>query len=168
MKKFSRALTPILLAFAIYITYTGSIRLYDVVTGGIVAIAVGMAMASLIVEDWRKSLDIRRLAQLLIYTVKYFLIYEVKAHLNVIKLGLSPSIPVKPGIVRVPIESRSGYGITMVSVAITNTPGTVVIDLDEERGILYVHWIYVKSLELDEIYRCVAQEFDRYAKKVFG
>lgn len=167
MKRLFRAIVPILIAFAVYVVYTGATRLYDIVTGAFVAVVVGLLMAPLIIEDWRKSLDIRRLGAFIIYVFRYFFVHEVKAHLNVIKMGLSPSMPIKPGIVRVPIKSRSGYGVTMVSLAITNTPGTVVVDLNEEKSILYVHWIYVKSTEPSEAYRDIAEDFDRYAKVVF-
>jgi len=167
VKRLVRAITPILLAFAIYIVYTGAVRLYDIVTGIVSAIALGIIMAPLLVEDWRKSLDVRRLLHFTLYVFRYFLIHEVKAHLNVIKMGLSPTMPIRPGIVRVPIGSRNEYSITMVSIAITNTPGTVVVDLNKERGILYVHWIYVKDVKPEVTYREIAWDFNRYAKKIF-
>ena len=167
MKRLARSILPIVIAFVVYIVYTGSIRLYDIITGIAVSLIVGTLTATIVVEDWRKSLDIRRLALFIVYVFKYFLVHEVKAHINVIKLGFSPSMPIKPGIVRIPIKSRSGYAITMVSLAITNTPGTVVVDLNEDKSTLYVHWIYVKAVEPVQAYREVAEDFDRYARRVF-
>ncbi|MEM0027457.1 MAG: Na+/H+ antiporter subunit E [Ignisphaera sp.] len=167
MKSLAKAVTPIIVAFVIYIIYTGAVTLYDIVTGAFVAILSGVALASMLVEDWRKSLDIKRFLYLIRYTIRYFIVDEVKSHLDVIKIGLSPKMPIKPGIVRVPIESRSDHGIMLVSISITNTPGTVVVDIDKEKGILYVNWIYVKSVEPLECYKEIAQTFDYYAKKIF-
>jgi multicomponent Na+:H+ antiporter subunit E len=76
-------------------------------------------------------------------------------------------MPIKPGIVRVPINSKSEYAITLIAISITNTPGTVVVDVDKERGILYVNWIYVISENPDVTYREIAEVFDRYALKIF-
>lgn len=160
-------MTPIVLTFVLYIVYTGSARLYDIVTGFIVALVIGGVFASTLIEDWQKSLDIRRAFTLIRYMIRYFLLDEVKAHIEVIKLGLSPKMPIKPGIVRVPLKSKNEYAITLVSLSITNTPGTVVIDVDKDKGVLYVNWIYVKSIESDECYEHIAKDFDAYAKKIF-
>lgn len=167
MERLLKTLLPTLLAFVLYIVYTGSIRLYDIITGSIVAIIVGGIFAQLLIKDWRKSLDPRRGIELAKYLVRYFLVDEVKAHVEVIKLGFSPKMPIKPGIVRIPIHSRSEYAITLTSLSITNTPGTVVIDVDKEKGILYVNWIYVKSIDPEECYKHVAAVFDKYARKIF-
>lgn len=167
MEKLFKAITPVVLTFILYIVYTGSTRLYDIITGLIVALLVGGIFAPFLIENWRKSLDIRRVLTLIRYLIRYLLIDEVKAHIEVIKLGLSSKIPVKPGIVRVPIQSRSEYAITLLSLSITNTPGTVVIDVDKDKGILYVNWIYVKSIEPSECYKYIAKVFDEYAKKIF-
>ncbi|MEM0005650.1 MAG: Na+/H+ antiporter subunit E [Ignisphaera sp.] len=167
MRRLLRALPIFLFSFLLYLVYSGSLKLYDIATGIVVSIAIGIIIAPIVVENWRKALDISRLFYLIKYIIIYFLIYEVKAHLNVIKIGLSPSIQIKPGIVRVPIHSKSGYALTLVSLSITNTPGTVVIDVDEEKNILYVNWIYVTTTKTEDMYREIAEEFDIYAKKIF-
>uniref|UniRef100_A0A7C2ZNT7 Cation:proton antiporter n=1 Tax=Ignisphaera aggregans TaxID=334771 RepID=A0A7C2ZNT7_9CREN len=167
MERLLKAIAPSIFAFLIYIVYTGGIRLYDIATGVVVSIIVGIATAPLLVEDWRKSLSISRFVTLIKYVFRYFLIDEVKAHWTVIKMGLSPNVRIRPGIVRVPINSRSEYAITLVAISITNTPGTVTVDVDREKGVLYVNWIYVKSERPEDTYREIASVFDRYAKKIF-
>lgn len=167
MKRLLRALPITLLSFLLYLVYSGSIRLYDIVTGAIVSVAIGVILAPIVVENWRKFLNVNRFLHLIKYIIVYFFIYEVKAHLAVIKLGLSPSMPIRPGIVRVPINSKSGYALTLLSLSITNTPGTVVMDIDEGRGVIYVNWIYVSTVKPEEVYREIAELFDVYSKKVF-
>lgn len=167
MLRLLKAIAPAIFAFVLYIVYSGGVKLYDVVTGVIISIIVGVSLGSLVIDDWKKSLSIKRLLYLAKYFFRYFLIDEVKAHWNTIKLGLHPEMPIRPGIVRVPINSKSEYAITMVAVSITNTPGTVVVDVDKEKGILYVNWIYVVSEKPDIAYREIAATFDRYAIKIF-
>ncbi len=166
-KRLLRCLVPTLMAFAIYIVYTGAFRLYDVITGILSALAVGTIFGTLVVEDWRKSLDIRRLGWFALYALKYFFVHEVRAHVEIIRRCLRPRMDIAPSIVRVPIRSRTGFGTAMVSIAITNTPGTVVVDLNEDKGVLYVHWLFTKGLEDEVAYSEVAQDFDKYALKVF-
>ncbi len=167
MKRLFKSLIPTLLSFLIYVIYTGSLRVYDIVTGLVVAAVVGALTSSLIIEDWRKSLDVRRLAHLLKFAVRYFLIDEVRAHMLVIKLGLSPKLGLRPAIVKMPIKTRNDYGITLVSLSITNTPGTVVVDLNKEKGNIYVHWIYATTTVPEESYREVSEVFDEYALRIF-
>ncbi len=165
--KIGRIVIPILLAFLVYIVYTGALTLYDLITGIIAASIIGIIVGPRIIEKWEKTVDIRRWITLIIYAIRYALIDEIRAHLLVIRLGLSPSMPIRPAIVRIPLKSRSEYAQTLVAISITNTPGTVVVDADRDRGIFYVHWIYAKDLTVEGAYKEVAEVFDRYAKKIF-
>lgn len=167
MKKLLKSIVPSILAFTIYMLYSGSLRIYDIVTGAVVALVIGFTFSQLLVTDWRKTADLKRLLVAIKYVIRYFLIDEVKAHIEVIKLGFSPKMPIKPGIVRVPFHASSDYALTAISLSITNTPGTVVVDFDKEKKILYVNWIYVKSTSPEESYKHIAQVFDSYAKRIF-
>ncbi|MEM1661416.1 MAG: Na+/H+ antiporter subunit E [Desulfurococcaceae archaeon] len=167
MKKLLSSIPTAILAFIIYVVYTGSLKIYDIITGLAVALLVGFTISPLLINDWRKALDMKRLFIAIKYALRYFLIDEVKAHIEVIKLGFSPRMPIKPGIVRVPYTSSSEYALTAISLSITNTPGTVVVDFDKERKILYVNWIYVKSTSPEENYKHIVEVFDKYAKKIF-
>ncbi len=167
MGKWFKVLTLSVGAFAVYIIYTGSIKLYDIVTGIIASLIVSYLTANIVIEDWRKALSLRRIVTFIKFAFRYLLIDEVKSHILVIKLGLSPKLSLKPAIVKIPIKSRSDYAVTMVSLAITNTPGTVVVDLTEDKSVLYVHWIYATKTEPQEAYKEVCEVFDAYAHKIF-
>ncbi len=164
--RLARSLALSILCFALYIIYTGSTRIYDVVTGIVVSLIVGLALGPLIVEDWRKSLDIRRLGKLVAFTTKYFLVHETRAHLDFIARGLGLR-PMKPRIVCLEPATKSGFGLTALSIAITNTPGTAVIDVYEDRGEICVHWVAAGDLPREEVYRAVVESFDRELKEVF-
>jgi len=132
-----------------------------------VALVVALAFSKMIVSHDTKSLDPRRLIWLLVYLVHYLTIIEFKAHLDVAKRILHPRMPIRPGIVRVPYTTKTDYGVVLVSNSITNTPGTVVVDLDENKKVLYVHWIDVKAIEPEQTYKYISKTFEKYAKKIF-
>lgn len=167
MRRLYKSIVPALLSLVIYVVYTGSLRLYDILTGVLVAIVVGVLTSNLLIEDWRKSLSLKRFMYLVKFAFRYFFVDEVKAHLLLIRLGLSPKLDLRPAIVKMPIKTRNDYGITLVSLSITNTPGTVVIDLSKEKGNIYVHWIYAKTTKPEESYKEVSEVFDEYALKIF-
>ena len=50
---------------------------------------------------------------------------------------------INPGIVKIPTDMKSDYGIAALANSITLTPGTITMDFAEEDGqnYLYVHWI---------------------------
>jgi multicomponent Na+:H+ antiporter subunit E len=89
----------------------------------------------------------------------------IKANFDVAYRVLHPAMPIKPGIVKVPLEIKSETGRAFLANSITMTPGTISVDIVEDT--LYVHWIYVSS-EDPEIYtRKISGRFERYIKMIF-
>ncbi len=167
MNRLIKSIPISILSFTIYIVFTGSIKPYDIVTGIIVSIIIGLITTNIVLENPRKALDPRRLLWLIVYSLKYFFISEVLSHIDVIKRALSPKMQLNPGIVRVPYETNSDYGEALVACSITNTPGTVVVDLDEKNKIFYVHWIDVRTTDPSLAREKISKMFDEYAKKIF-
>jgi multicomponent Na+:H+ antiporter subunit E len=76
--------------------------------------------------------------------VKYFCVLTVeiiKANIMVAKVILQPKMDIKPGIVAVPIRTVTDAGITAIANTITLTPGTLTIDVSDDKKVLYVHAI---------------------------
>lgn len=156
-----------ILVFITYIVFSGSISPYDLISGLIVALIISGVMASFTIENPLKPLDPRRWVWLIIYALYYFFVAEVKSHLDVMYRILHPKMPVKPGIVKVPYELETDYAITSVANSITNTPGTVVVDIDPNEKTYFVHWIYVRTTDPREAREMISSKFEYYSKKVF-
>ncbi len=171
MGRVARAIGPIILVFVTYIVFSGSISVYDLVTGAIVAIVVGLLVANIVVSNPSKIAQVWRLGWLIVYGFYYFFVAEVKAHLDVIYRILHPRMPVNPGIVRVKYDVETDYAITTIANSITNTPGTVVVDLDTEKKVFYVHWIGIKlgkdKLSPENTREHISKTFEKFAKKIF-
>jgi len=165
--RLARAVGPGLLAFATYIVFSGSVHPLDLLAALLVGATVGLITANLVVREPRKLLQLERLGWLIAYAIHYFFVDEVRAHLDVMRRIVHPAMPINPGIVRVPYTTESDYATTAVANSITNTPGTVVVDIDPEKRIFYVHWIDVKALEPEETRRRISLTFERFAKRVF-
>ncbi len=155
------------LVFITYIVFSGSISPYDLISGIVVALIVAGVMAGFTVENPLKPLDPRRWAWLIVYALYYFFVAEVKSHLDVMYRILHPKMPVKPGIVKVPYELETDYAITSVANSITNTPGTVVVDIDPNEKTYFVHWIYVRTTDPQEAREKISSKFEYYSKRVF-
>lgn len=61
--------------------------------------------------------------------------------------ALSPGLQITPGIIAIPMSSRTPVEITLFANLITFTPGTLSVDVDPAEGQLYVHGLHVRDPE---------------------
>lgn len=90
-----------------------------------------------------------------------------KANLDVAFRLLSPKLPIRPGIVKIKTNLKSDSGLTFLANSITLTPGTTTVDIDKENGFLYVHWLNVKSEDIDEATRLIAGKYEKILDRIF-
>lgn len=78
----------------------------------------------------------------------FYFIYEmIKANLQVAYDVLTPSFFMKPGIVKYPTKAQTDFEITMLSTIISLTPGSLILDISEDKKVLYIHVMYLKDKE---------------------
>lgn len=70
-----------------------------------------------------------------------------------------------PGIVAVPIGDRTRTGVAVSGIATTLAPGTVLVDVDWERGVMWIHAI--EAGDPDLIRERHQQFYERYQQRVF-
>jgi len=105
----------------------------------------------------------------LIYTFIYIIVflYElIKSNLDVARRVITPALPIKPGIVEVKTRLRSKMGRMILANSITLTPGTLTIDMVEDT--LYIHWIDVKTENIEEATEKIVRKFEKYLEKIYG
>jgi multicomponent Na+:H+ antiporter subunit E len=67
--------------------------------------------------------------------------------LRVAWLAVQPVPKLRPGIIAYPLTVTSDAEITLLANMITLTPGTLTIDVSEDRRTLYIHAIDIDSRE---------------------
>ena len=102
-----------------------------------------------------------------VYYIPIFLWECVKANFDVAFRVLHPRLPINPGIVKVKTKLKTDTGLTFLANSITLTPGTLSVDIDRDKGVLYVHWIDVKAKDIDDATKRVVARFERILKKIF-
>lgn len=76
----------------------------------------------------------------------FFFLYELlKANIQVAHDVITPKFYMKPGIVRIPLDAKTDFEITLLANLITLTPGTLSLDVSDDRMILFVHAMYIKN-----------------------
>lgn len=152
-------LINILLAL-IWALITGSFTIANIVLGFL----LGAAALYLIREQvgslgyFRRGLKLVALAALFGYEL-------ILSATRVAILVLSPRMDLKPGIFAFPLELERDFEITLLANMITLTPGTLSVDVSEDKKFLYVHAI--DCSDPDGLRRDIAQGFERRIKEAF-
>jgi len=82
-------------------------------------------------------------------------VYElILSAVRVARIVLRPKIDLQPGIIAFPLTVDKDFEITILANLITLTPGTLSVDVSEDRKILYVHCIDVPDPQetIDDIH----------------
>jgi multicomponent Na+:H+ antiporter subunit E len=77
----------------------------------------------------------------------FFIKELVLANLRVGFDILTPPWHMKPGVIAMPLEARTELEITMVANLISLTPGTLSLDVSDDRKVLYIHAMFLDDEE---------------------
>ncbi|MFC5271892.1 Na+/H+ antiporter subunit E [Adhaeribacter terreus] len=91
----------------------------------------------------------------------FFLKELIKANLKIAYDILTPRYILSPAIIALPLDIKTDGEITLLAILITLTPGTLSVDVREDRKVLYVHALYIKNNDLEQIKHVLKHGFER-------
>lgn len=151
----------------VFLLIGGQISLISFIMSIVIGTLLTMIFTRYLINKPGKLTDLRRVGYFSAYLSYYLFIAVPKAHLRLIKTILIGKPLLRPCIVKVRFRSTSMYGIATSANSITNTPGTVVIDVDESENIFYVHWLYCHTTDEDKAYQVILKPFESMILKIF-
>lgn len=77
----------------------------------------------------------------------FFISQIIVGNLDVAYRALHPKMPISPGILAINIEGKSELEVAMMANTITLTPGTLTMDVNLRKKVMYVHTISARELE---------------------
>lgn len=167
-----RKLTLVILAFILWVLLvwpfdpvTGALRWQSTVVGVVVAIFVGLYLGDKIIGEISVGTVFRRIFWILVY-IPYFSYYVIMANFDVVYRVIHPEMPIRPGIVKVRTNLKGAAGRTMLANSITLTPGTLSVDITDD-GYLYIHWINVKSEDIEGATKHIVLRFEKMIRRMF-
>lgn len=95
----------------------------------------------------RRAARVPARAMALVVLIGFWLREMVVANAIVAWEVATPRRGIAPAIVRVSVRSRSTLELTALSGMLTITPGTLVIHVDQECGLMYVHGLHVHDVD---------------------
>lgn len=132
----------ILLAVA-WAALQGSFSLPNLVTGYLLGYVILAALARGGVLPAAYPNKVKATASLAAFLGREFVVANIKMAIDV----MGPIRRLRPGIVRVPLDVTSEHEILMLSTLLNLTPGSLVLDVANDRSALYVHVMHLTTAE---------------------
>jgi len=152
-------LINVMLALA-WAAVTGSFTLlnfaFGFVLGGVSLILIRDQVGSL--SHFRRAFGAVVLALTFVWEL-------VKSSVTVTIIVLSPGRELRPAIIAFPLSVKSDAEITLLANMITLTPGTLSMDVSDDRSTLYVHAI--DAPDPDRIIADIKDSFEQQIMRVF-
>ncbi|UCD12892.1 MAG: Na+/H+ antiporter subunit E [Thermoplasmatales archaeon] len=158
------------ITYLLLTTGSGTLGLWsleEILVGAILSLIVGSLARTIFVKDNFRMLNPVRWIIFIAYVIGPFFVAMAKANVDVAYRVITGKI--NPGIVKISPDLKTDFGITMLANSITLTPGTLSVDVDEDKNDLYVHWINVKKKALEKKpvnYRYVCGKFPNWIRRI--
>ena len=91
--------------------------------------------------------------------VAFYVAELVRANLRVAHDVVTPQFRSRPGIVAIPLDAKTDMEITLLANLVTMTPGSLSLDLSDDRRVLYVHSMFMD--DPDEFRRTTKEGLER-------
>lgn len=132
----------VFLLAVVWVFLTGNFSLFTIIEGIVVSFLIvllyeGIAGKTKVFQKLPKT----------IYFVIYFLYELLRANLRVAYDIITPKHLMSPGIVAIPLDAKTELEITLLANLITLTPGTLSLDVSEDKKVLFIHTMYMSDKE---------------------
>jgi multicomponent Na+:H+ antiporter subunit E len=153
-------------ALLVWFALTDIKNYQEVLIGIAISLLVTFLTGHFLVTTEKTQHPVKRTVHFLFYILKF--VWEmIKANLEVAYLVIHPMLPIKPGIVKIKTKLNKDSAITVLSNSITLTPGTLTVDVNKDKQELYIHWINVKTQDIDEATEEIGNRFEKTLTEVF-
>jgi multicomponent Na+:H+ antiporter subunit E len=153
-------LGSILLALA-WAALQGEITLGNLLIGYVLGYLILALLAKGGVMPSTLAMRTVRAVNLALFFIRELVLANVRVAVDVLR----PRTHIRPAVIAIPLDVTSDSEILLLSMLINITPGSVTIDLAEDRRTLYVHVMHMKSA--DESRREIKDGFERRVKLLF-
>ncbi len=95
----------------------------------------------------------------------FYLKEMINSNIAVAKDILRPSFKMRPAIIEIPLDCETDFQIMLLANLITMTPGTLSLDVSNDKKVLFIHAIHID--DPDDLRRATKEGLERKIMEVF-
>lgn len=156
------ALLTLVLA-VVWAFVTGSFTSLNLLFGAVLAFGVLYLLRDYVAPP-RALRQLGRIASLSLLFIRELLVSAIQVAMVVLTPDLKRAL--NPAIIAFPLSVKSDAEITLLANLITLTPGTLSVDVAEDRSVLYIHALTLTTREA--LIAQIAGGFEAKIKAVFA
>ena len=139
----------------------GSITLGNLILGVFLGMLVFIVSKSFngMDKSWRQ---LRATSRLIVFVLWELVVSSFRVGWDIV----TPTVYARPRIVRIPIDDLDDVAITILANAISLTPGSLALEVSDNRQYLYVHLMYAE--DRDEAVRNIHLELGNRVRAACG
>ena len=154
----------LVVTFVLWLALSSELNQSELICGGLVCLLISLFAVHMYSKLGFPSLSIKMVLFFLAYVI--VLLWEIiKANFDVAYRVIHPKMPIKPGIVVIKTHLKSDIAKMILANSITLTPGTFTLDIIGDE--LLIHWINVKTENIDEATSLIGHRFEKYLRVIF-
>lgn len=153
----------------------GSFDLGNFLFGGLISIVVirltDPVLESENVDEASRARRLPRPIPRLWWGLVLFLVFVrelIQSAAEVAWYTVQPTLQIRPGIVKYPLDVKTDREITMLANLISLTPGTLSLDVAPDRNHLYVHSISVETEDGRDVIHGIKASLEKYVSRALG
>ncbi len=146
-----------ILLFLVWIGLTNSLHYQELIVGAIVSFVVSYYFTG--AEKVNLVKEIKKYIRFTPLFIKNLII----SNIEIAKIVLNPKLPINPGIVKLKTNLTNNFDKLLLANAITLTPGTITIDLEDKD--IYIHILDLKIKDKDILQKNILEEYENLLKR---
>ena len=162
--KLSAVVATFIVCFVFWVLLDFSFKTEELIAGAVVSLLVALFTARFFIHEHAAWLVMpKRFFACIGYWLGTFVKELISANVNMARICFGGCKDINPGIVKIPTELKSDYGLAALSNSITLTPGTITMEVAEQddQNYLYVHWIDVKETDPEKAGEAIKGNLER-------
>jgi len=158
-----RYIAVFILSMVFWLMLTFEFTVPNIIVGAVASLITSLIFTRFFIKNVYKLIQPHRYFWFLAYLIVF--IWEcIKANIDVAYRVLHPTMPIRPGIVKVKTTLKSEMAKMLLANSITMTPGTISVDIIDDY--LYIHWIYISSEDPEVYTEIITGAFEKYIKRI--
>jgi len=142
-----------ILLLLVWVGLTNSLDIQELAVGAVVAFVVARYFTP------SGSFELASIIRQYLHFAPLFFKSLIASNIEVAKIVLNPKLPINTGIVKLKTTLKTNHDKLLLANAITLTPGTITLELNDDS--LYIHVLDIQSIDREVLQRDIVDVLEQ-------